>query len=75
MPGVKETDQVRLSLFTDTGQVYDDSVEIDDLRYSAGAALAWMTPIGPLSFTYASAVNSDTGDKTEGFQFSIGSTF
>ena len=75
MPGVKETDQARLSLFTDTGQVYDTSVEIDDLRYSVGAALAWMTPIGPLSFTYSSALNSQAGDKTEGFQFSIGSTF
>ena len=75
MPGVKETDQARLSLFTDTGQVYDNTVEIDDLRYSVGAALAWMTPIGPLSFTYSSALNSQAGDKTEGFQFSIGSTF
>ncbi len=75
MPGVKETDQARLSLFTDTGQVYKNSVEIDDLRYSVGAALAWMTPIGPLSFTYSSALNSQAGDKTEGFQFSIGSTF
>ena len=75
LPGVKETDQARLSLFTDTGQVYYDSVELDDLRYSAGAALAWMTPIGPLSFTYVSALNTKVGDETESFQFSIGSTF
>ena len=75
MPGVKETDQARLSLFTDTGQVYDDSIKIDDLRYSAGAALAWMTPIGPLSFTYVSALNTQASDQTESFQFSIGSTF
>jgi len=75
MPGVKEADQARLSLFTDTGQVYDGSIEVDDLRYSAGAALAWMTPIGPLSFTYVSALNTQAGDETEGFQFSIGSTF
>ena len=75
LPGVKETDQARLSLFTDTGQVYDASVEIDDLRHSAGAALAWMTPIGPLSFTYVSALNAQADDETEGFQFSIGSTF
>jgi outer membrane protein insertion porin family len=75
LPGVKETDQARLSLFSDVGQVYNDSVEIDDLRYSAGLALAWMTPIGPLSFTYASALNSESTDETEGFQFSIGSTF
>ena len=75
MPGVKETDQARLSLFTDAGQVYADNAELDDLRYSAGLALAWMTPIGPLSFTYAAALNSESTDETEGFQFSIGSTF
>lgn len=75
MPGLKETDQARLSLFTDTGQVYKDSVEIDDLRYSVGMALGWMTPIGPLSFTYSSALNEESGDETESFQFSIGSTF
>jgi len=75
MPGVKETDQARLSLFSDAGQVYADSAKLEDLRYSAGLALAWMTPIGPLSFTYASALNSESGDETEGFQFSIGSAF
>src|SRR6056300_591903 len=75
MLGVKETDQARLSLFGDAGQVYADNAELGDLRYSAGLALAWMTPIGPLSFTYASALNSKSTDETEGFQFSIGSTF
>ena len=75
MPGIKETDQARLSLFGDAGQVYADNAELGDLRYSAGLALAWMTPIGPLSFTYASALNSKSTDETEGFQFSIGSTF
>jgi outer membrane protein insertion porin family len=75
MPGIKETDQARLSLFTDVGQVYQDSVEFGELKYSAGLAFAWMTPIGPLSFTYASALNSESGDETEGFQFSIGSAF
>lgn len=75
MPGVKETDQARLSLFSDAGQVYADSTKLDDLRYSAGLAVAWMTPVGPLSFTYASALNSESGDETEGFQFSIGSAF
>ena len=75
MPGVKETDQVRLSLFGDAGQVYADNADLGDLRYAAGLALAWMTPIGPLSFTYASALNSKSTDETEGFQFSIGSTF
>ena len=75
MPGIKETDQARLSLFGDAGQVYADNAELGDLRYSAGLALAWITPIGPLSFTYVSALNSKSTDETEGFQFSIGSTF
>ena len=75
MPGVKETDQARLSIFSDAGQVYADSMKFNDLRYSAGLAIAWMTPVGPLSFTYASALNSESGDETEGFQFSIGSAF
>jgi outer membrane protein insertion porin family len=75
VPGIKESDQARLSLFTDAGQVYVDEFALEDLRYSAGIALAWMTPIGPLSFTYASALNSEAGDETEGFQFSIGSSF
>ncbi len=75
MPGVKDADQGRLSLFADAGQVYVDSARLDDLRYSTGIALAWMTPIGPLSFTYASALNKKSRDETEGFQFSIGSAF
>ena len=67
LPGVKETDQARLSLFTDVGQIYNDNIEVDELRYSAGLALAWMTPIGPLSFTYAAALNSESRDETEGY--------
>ena len=75
LPGVKETDQTRISVFTDAGQVYDDEFDPSDLRYSTGVALAWMTPIGPLSFTYAKALNASSTDQTEGFQFSIGSSF
>ena len=75
LPGVKETDQTRISVFTDAGQVYDEEFDPSDLRYSTGVALAWMTPIGPLSFTYAKALNAESTDQTEGFQFSIGSSF
>lgn len=75
LPGVKETDQTRISVFTDAGQVYDEEFDPSDLRYSTGVALAWMTPIGPLSFTYAKALNAASTDQTEGFQFSIGSSF
>lgn len=75
MIGIEESEQARLALFTDLGQVYADEFDAAELRYSAGLALAWMTPIGPLSFTYAAALNADDEDETEGFQFSIGSSF
>ena len=75
MPGVEEVEQARLALFTDVGQVYDDSFEMEELRYSTGLGLIWMTPIGPLSFVYSAALNAKSEDETESFQFSIGSSF
>ena len=39
MPGIEETDQARLSLFSDAGQVYADSAKLEDFRYSAGLRL------------------------------------
>ncbi len=64
----------RLSLFVDAGQVYDSRANIDlgELRASAGVAFTWITAIGPLSFSYATPLNEQSGDKTESFQFSIG---
>ena len=64
----------RLSAFLDVGQVYDteNDIELDDLRASVGVGFTWMTAIGPLTFSWAEPIQSETGDKTETFQFSIG---
>ena len=64
----------RLSVFVDMGQVYDsrENIDLGELRASAGVAFTWITAIGPLSFSYATPLNEKTGDKTETFQFSIG---
>ena len=37
MPGVKETDQARLSLFSDAGQVYADSAKLEDTPLFSGS--------------------------------------
>lgn len=73
-PFSENNTSARLSAFIDAGNVFDTDQEIrlGDLRYSAGLALNWLTPIGPLSFSYAQPLNRRFGDETERFQFNIG---
>ncbi|WP_211825623.1 outer membrane protein assembly factor BamA [Kistimonas asteriae] len=46
-----------------------------DLRYSAGVGLTWITPLGPLTFSLAKALNNKDDDETQVFQFSLGAPF
>jgi len=45
------------------------------LRYSAGAIIAWNSPVGPLRLFYAVPLNSQPGDQLQRFQFIFGHTF
>ena len=51
---------------------YDDSNKI---RSSTGIAVDWWTPIGPLNFSFAQPITKVSTDKTESFQFNLGTTF
>jgi outer membrane protein insertion porin family len=78
MPGVKAADQsVRLSVFTDAGQIYDNGTqpELESFRYSAGVGLAWNSPIGPLKFSYGYPLNKKPTDRLQRFQFQVGTVF
>lgn len=53
----------------------NNGVDFKELRYGTGIGLTWITPIGPLTFTYSIPLNAKEGDKTEGFEFSLGQVF
>lgn len=63
--------RLRTSIFVAAGNVYDNRVDLGQLRYSAGLAATWWSPMGPLQFSIADAINPH-GDDVRGFQFSVG---
>jgi len=78
LPGTKAGDQsVRLSVFADAGQIHDSGFQpnLESFRFSAGAGLAWNSPVGPLKFSYGIPINKKVGDKVEHFQFQVGTVF
>lgn len=85
MPGLKDNRSLRLSMFADAGSVWDgDKTNAyyneggdfsSELRYSAGVALTWISPMGPMKFIYAYPINDKPTDKLQRFQFQLGTVF
>lgn len=76
-PGLGSDKSVRLGVFVDGGMVFgkEEAVDLGQLRYSSGLSLSWFSPIGPLKFSIAAPLNKKDGDKTEAFQFQMGTAF
>ena len=67
-------------LFYDLGNVwgvdYSDIISSSSkIRSSTGVAIDLMSPVGPLSFTYAIPLSKASTDKEQKFLFNIGSSF
>lgn len=78
VPGTsKHNRSMRFSVFVDSGQVYATSqpVVLGQLRYSAGVAFNWFSPIAPLSISLAHPLNAQPGDSTQVLQFTLGTVF
>ena len=68
-PGAGNDRTLRLFGFTDIGRAFGE------LRASAGVGLSWISPMGPLRFSYATPIRQQTGDKIQRLQFQIGTSF
>ena len=62
-----------LSAFIDNGRIGERDMNI--VRTSYGVSFDWITPIGPLNFTWGWAIDPKTNDDLRRFEFSIGSSF
>ncbi len=58
------------------GVDYDSTLdESNELRSSTGINLNWLSPLGPMSFTLATNLAKADTDKTQSFNFSLGTQF
>jgi outer membrane protein insertion porin family len=82
-PGAGNDRTLRLFGFTDVGRAFgtdpvtklEEKVDLSQLRASAGVGLSWISPMGPLRFSYATPIRQQTGDKIQRLQFQIGTSF
>ncbi len=77
VPGLGQDKSVRLSVFLVAGTIEaaGASFSANNVRYSSGLGVYWVSPIGPLRFSYAFPLNAKDTDRKEGFQFQLGGVF
>lgn len=77
VPFMESANASRLSAFFDIGNVFDnvDAFDTGELRYSAGIAGVWASPLGPISVSIGFPLNASAGDQEQRFQFTVGTFF
>ncbi|MDY0011387.1 MAG: outer membrane protein assembly factor BamA [Rhodocyclaceae bacterium] len=83
LPGAGLDKSFRMSAFLDAGYVWgkdgdtnkEQPMRFSDLRYSTGLSFTWSSPLGPLNFALGIPLKKKDEDKTQKFQFQLGTGF
>ena len=85
LPFIEDQRSMRSAFFFDFGNVFSDNCKdyqincykasIDDLRYSYGVGVTWITGFGPMSFAISKPTNAGRYEETKEFQFTVGNVF
>jgi outer membrane protein insertion porin family len=73
VPGSGVDKTLRLFGFVDGGNAFQDINLV--LRYSYGVGLSWISPLGPLKFSYGMPIKSQPNDNIQRLQFQVGTAF
>ncbi|MEY2889674.1 MAG: outer membrane protein assembly factor BamA, partial [Pseudomonadota bacterium] len=73
VPGSGVDKTLRLFTFADGGNAFQDINLV--LRYSYGVGLSWISPLGPLKFSYGIPINAQPTDNIQRLQFQVGTAF
>jgi outer membrane protein insertion porin family len=74
VPGSGIDKTLRVFGFVDGGNVYAENINLV-LRYSYGLGLSWISPLGPLKFSYGIPIKSLPTDNVQRLQFQVGTAF
>ena len=73
-PGLQNDKSIRISTFVDAG-IIGSNYAFGDIRASAGVAVSYVSPFGPLKISVAQPFKTQLGDRTQKFQFQFGQQF
>jgi outer membrane protein insertion porin family len=77
---IPESAKIDLGFFLDIGNLwkvdYDDKINDSfKVRSSTGINANWLSPVGPMTFTFARNLSKANTDQVESFSFNLGTTF
>ena len=85
LPMIEDQRSMRSAFFLDFGNVFSTDCQpyqincyeasFDEMKYSVGFGVTWITGFGPMSFSFSQPFNDGIYDRTEEFQFTIGTVF
>lgn len=76
-PFMEDDNSLRVGVFIDAGNVFArmEDVDLGEMRASTGVSTTWLSPVGALTFSLAKPLVEKSGDDTQFFQFTVGTSF